>query len=237
MPGFARWRVRLQTRPSGYVSSVQRGGSGSSRRRRLLVLCSSLPFGGETEDYFIEVVPGDLLPCPEPSDVTVEQEDAPTSATVSWLHGGDENQWELVYGLSGFDPDNEEPVVVFDNPTVLISDLETNADYGVYVRSICENNTSDWTELTTFITGSVSVSDIMFQDFSYFPNPAEDKLTLNASVPIEEITIVNVTGQKLLTLHPSIESVEVDISRLSSGIYFTRVTLNQKSKVYKFIKK
>ena len=220
-PGIYRMRVRMGT--DAYGAPPITG-------------CNLLSFGGETEDYLIEVVPGDFLPCLKPSEVTVEQEADPTSATISWLQGGDETQWELIYGLAGFDPNSEEPVVVYDNPSVLISDLESASAYGVYVRSICEEIVSEWTDLTTFLTGSVSVEDLSFESFSYYPNPTDDKLSLGALTPIEEVTILSVSGQKILTFHPSADIAELDVSKLSSGIYFVKVSLKNRTRIFKFIK-
>lgn len=221
-PGIYRMRVRLGI---SFLFSPE------------VTECSTLPFGSETEDYFVEVIPGDFPACNPPSNVTVEQDDSPTSATISWLPGGDETQWELVYGFSGLDPDDEEPLEVNDNPSVLISDLEPQTGYAVYVRSICENTMSEWTEVTTFTTGSVSIEDTDFKDFSYFPNPTDEKINLVSPTLIEEVTILNISGQKIWTVYPSAGRAELDVSQLSSGAYFIKVRLNEKSRVFKFIKR
>lgn len=220
-PGLYRMRVRI-----GWWGSPTLEG------------CSILGFG-ETEDYLIEVIPGEVSEdCPQPFDINVVQESDPTVVSVSWSPGGAESEWEVVHILAGNDPNEGEPLIIQENPTVLIDELEPDTDYEVYVRALCgENNISEWAGPIVFRTGSLFINDTSFEGFRYFPVPATDKLNLKSVVPIEEVTILDLSGKKLMGNTPSAKNSDLDISGLSPGVYFMKVRLNSKSKIYKIIKK
>ncbi|MEZ5195662.1 MAG: T9SS type A sorting domain-containing protein [Bacteroidales bacterium] len=69
-----------------------------------------------------------------------------------------------------------------------------------------------------------------------FPNPTTEFITINMPInlPIEEATIYNHLGQKVLTTRP--ENNKVDVSRLKPGIYFIEVKTKDGRWNKKFIK-
>ncbi len=221
VPGIYRMRARI-----GWLFSPPIEG------------CSTLGYG-ETEDYFIEVIPGDVsVECSIPSDITIEQEEDPTSATISWIPGGEETQWEVVYIEEGSDPENEDPILVSGEPSLFVNDLEPLTEYEVYVRAACDGGElSEWSEPVGFITGDLSIRDANFENFTYFPVPTENKLNLRSMVPVEKVSILDMTGQTILSFHPAAKTSELDMSKLFSGVYFMKIQIKGKSKVYKIIKK
>ena len=71
-------------------------------------------------------------------------------------------------------------------------------------------------------------------DFTVFPSPADEKLTITSSyLPKENITIMNLTGQvvKQIKMEQTIETI--DVSNLTSGIYIVTDGTNVK----RFIKR
>lgn len=219
-PGLYRMRIRI-----GWWGSPTLQG------------CSTLGWG-ETEDYLVKIIPGENFVCVQPSDINVEQESDLTVATVTWSPGANETQWEVVYGLSGFDPNEAEPIEVSGEPELIISDLELDEVYDVYVRAICiEDYISDWQGPVTFSTETTSVTDMYFENFSYYPVPTDNILSMSALIAIEEVKIFNSFGQQLLYIKPTKNTADIDISTLSSGVYFMEVQLSGKSKVYKIVRK
>ncbi len=200
--------------------------------------CSTLG-DGETEDYLVEIIPGEAPEeCLQPSDLSVEQGSSPTSITASWLPGAGETKWQLVYGLTGINPNNEEPIIVNNDPNALIENLEPETNYDVYVRAVCDdNNLSDWKGPVTINTDGLSLEDLSFEGFTYYPVPAGDRLNLKSQNVIEKVTITNISGQDVLKFYPSSKNPELDVSQLNSGVYFMRVQFKDKSKVFKIIKK
>jgi streptogramin lyase len=64
------------------------------------------------------------------------------------------------------------------------------------------------------------------------PNPVKNTLTINAHTSIRDITIVTVTGEKVLSTKQSI----FDVSHLNNGVYFARIITDKGTETIKFIK-
>ena len=86
----------------------------------------------------------------------------PYEVTLGWQENGTAVEWEIIYGVTGFDL-NTQGTTIIDNDGVtnlLISNLTENTTYDIYVRSICVNNNySDWSSLGNFTTLSIPVND------------------------------------------------------------------------------
>ncbi len=72
---------------------------------------------------------------------------------------------------------------------------------------------------------------------SIYPNPATNVLNVNAISQISEVEISNLLGQSMGIQKVKSNNAQIDISSLSAGTYFVRVTIDNASSVYKFIKK
>lgn len=73
-------------------------------------------------------------------------------------------------------------------------------------------------------------------DFTYYPNPTTNNVTLKANTSITKIEVYNVAGQKLFS--QELEKLEstVDLSQFASGTYFFKVQFNDKEKNFKILK-
>lgn len=219
-PGLYRLRVRI-----GWYGSPPLEG------------CSVLG-NGETEDYFIEILPGDTPEeCLPPTDILIETDGDPDLVAVSWTPGGEENLWEVVYGTVGFDPEEATPVIVEEIPNLFITDLDPNTDYELYVRAVCDTDwESEWTGPAAFTTQGMSISDSDFMTLSYYPVPVKDILNIRSAHPIETLEIFNTGGQLLQKINPKNDEISLDIRMFDSGIYLVRVSMNGKTRTIKVIK-
>ncbi|MFA7688371.1 MAG: T9SS type A sorting domain-containing protein, partial [Moheibacter sp.] len=71
-----------------------------------------------------------------------------------------------------------------------------------------------------------------------YPNPTTGIINLQTQQKVNSVSVYNLMGQKV-SFHPlNKENTSIDISNLSSGIYFVEVILNnnKKIKTYKVIK-
>ncbi len=70
-----------------------------------------------------------------------------------------------------------------------------------------------------------------------YPNPSNEKLIVNSSSILKEITIVSVEGKVLITNSSLQNEKSIDISNLNKGIYFLRITTSNNEMVTKKIVK
>ncbi|MFK7833921.1 MAG: T9SS type A sorting domain-containing protein [Winogradskyella sp.] len=72
--------------------------------------------------------------------------------------------------------------------------------------------------------------------FTYFPNPVQNTLTLNARNTIETVTMYNMLGQEVLRVTPNSVDSDLDMSTLESGPYFVQVTIASVTQTIRVIK-
>jgi len=72
--------------------------------------------------------------------------------------------------------------------------------------------------------------------FTYYPNPVNNILTLDAQKNIESVVAYNMLGQEVLRLSPNTVNAEVDMSSLLSGAYFVKVSIQGATKTVRIIK-
>lgn len=70
-----------------------------------------------------------------------------------------------------------------------------------------------------------------------YPNPANNELNVQAMTAISQVEIMNILGQSMGIQQVNSNNAKLDISNLKQGTYFIRVTIDNASKVYKFIKR
>jgi hypothetical protein len=74
------------------------------------------------------------------------------------------------------------------------------------------------------------------EGFKYFPNPVNNRLTVQAQNNIESLQIVSMLGQVVKTAQPNLQSYSLDISDLSAGVYFIKAKVNQVEGTFRIVK-
>jgi hypothetical protein len=72
--------------------------------------------------------------------------------------------------------------------------------------------------------------------FEYFPNPVKDELTLKAQANIDSIEVLNILGQSLISLSPSVMEAKVDMSSFKTGAYFVRLSVQGEIDTFRVLK-
>lgn len=80
------------------------------------------------------------------------------------------------------------------------------------------------------------VNDMIALSFFVAPNPANDKITINANSVFNTIEVINFLGQTVMSQPNAYNNASLDISNLNSGVYFIRIISNNGSSVQKFVK-
>ena len=78
----------------------------------------------------------------------------------------------------------------------------------------------------------VGIGDVSAVDFTVYPNPVADRLTVSGVEGLREVSVVDITGRTLATS----ASATVDVSALGAGVYLLRVATEQGVGVQKFVK-
>lgn len=87
-------------------------------------------------------------------------------------------------------------------------------------------------------SSSLSVNDNEIAKVKIFPNPAENRITIqNLTSGKNEIHIYDITGKKISTLKQERNVQSYNISHLKSGLYFITVIQNNKKQIFKILKK
>ena len=113
-----------------------------------------------------------------------------------------------------------------------VSYVEQTADisYGRF-----PNGTGNFQTMTPTFNGensgvsSISNSPSESFDLKVFPNPANDKITIEADAQLSIVSIYNLQGQKALEVNPNQQETNINISDLVAGMYFIKaVTTEEK---------
>ncbi len=113
------------------------------------------------------------------------------------------------------------------------STINTTAGQAYYLFVV---NTGGITDILIDKT-VLGADENIIEGFSYYPNPANDMLTLRASNNIENVAIYSILGRKVVDQTIGNISTELNISALSSGTYIMKVSINGEIGTYKIIKR
>ena len=73
--------------------------------------------------------------------------------------------------------------------------------------------------------------------FEYFPNPVNDNLSLKGQSNIQSVVVDNMLGQEIKRMAPNTLETEVNMTALSQGSYFVKVSINDVLQTIRIIKK
>ncbi|MEZ4856539.1 MAG: T9SS type A sorting domain-containing protein [Gelidibacter sp.] len=109
-----------------------------------------------------------------------------------------------------------------------------------YVRIYQYSGTSDTFgksfDVKLWSPDALSADEFELNQFSYFPNPVNNKLSLRAQQNIQNVAVYNMLGQEVLRVAPNTVDADVDMATLQTGAYFVKVTINDRTKTVRVIK-
>lgn len=114
------------------------------------------------------------ISCPEPTNVQL-QEITNNTATYQWSAGSNEQQWQVEYGLEGFEQGTNSTKVTVNNNSYTFEQLQSSTTYQFYLRAVCGTNPdeddSSWIGPFNFQTPCSSVSAPFYENFSANSTP------------------------------------------------------------------
>ena len=106
-----------------------------------------------------------------------------------------------------------------------------NGSYAVIITDGVCTDTSSCYQVTT-----VGINAYNNDDFNIYPNPASNTININCKNNINEVKIINITGNVVFTNKYDNNDILIDIKDLTDGIYFIKITTANKSQIIKLIK-
>jgi hypothetical protein len=73
--------------------------------------------------------------------------------------------------------------------------------------------------------------------FKLYPNPVTEILNIEYNKPLSSVTLFDMLGQKVSTQNTNANAAQLDMARLSAGVYFVEVRSGAVSKIFKVIKR
>ncbi len=124
--------------------------------------------------------------------------------------------------------------LALDNTTEMTYAIENPYGfYSVEVVALYENNVESIGVIDKIGIG-LGIEENTTQ-VDIYPNPVNDRLYIKAEIEIEEVVIYDVYGRQQSTVNGQ-QSLSIDLSNLSSGIYFVKINTEKGNIVKRIIK-
>ncbi len=184
-----------------------------------------------------------LVTCVAPSGISVSNL-TQTHATINWAAVVNAYSYKLQGRKLGTTAWTSYTIIA---PLTVkqLNGLTANTTYQYRMQTVCNASgvpTSPWTAISTFSTPLRMEDESMENasiDFSIYPNPVSEQLTVNCNqLTANEIEVQDLLGRVLINQQASSESsTTIDVSNLSAAQYFISIRRNDGSVLIKqFVK-
>ncbi|HOZ88128.1 MAG TPA: T9SS type A sorting domain-containing protein [Bacteroidia bacterium] len=124
-----------------------------------------------------------------------------------------------------FTANNQAPIVYITAPQTHVSIYNTTAGTKMILSEVGGANNGNVYSLTGTLS-AVTVKNLEDPKnvSSLFPNPSQNKITLQNENPINKINIIDGSGKIVMLLSAdNVKVIDIDVSTLTSGVYFLQV--------------
>lgn len=119
-----------------------------------------------------------------------------------------------------------------DSANVIFTALKTN-DGNVRTATFTPRNSTYIRKIyiTQETTNTSSIDEIAKESkpISIYPNPTNNSINIVSSKEMKQIQLISITGKILRSISPNETNTKIDLSNMSSGIYFVKIMLNDNS--------
>lgn len=147
----------------------------------------------------------------------LDQSTPPTQSITSWL-------WDFGDGNTSTVQNPTYQYTATGNYLVCLTVANNGGCNDTYCDSVYYNST-------------VGISEQNSSSMVIYPNPANDFVTIESlNMAIDEIVIYDITGKIRKSILPTTNTIKVNVSNLSDGVYFIKLNSKEESITRKFIK-
>lgn len=119
--------------------------------------------------------------------------------------------------------------------TTLVQDNTTY--YASQTVNNCESRMAASDRLAVLVTSSLNIDNFELSDISISPNPFNDFVTFNYKNTTGTLEIFTILGQKMNSYKLENGQNTINLNTLSSGVYFFKISSENRSKSFKLVKK
>ncbi len=156
---------------------------------------------------------------------------------VNFTAFGLETDFDFLFVYNGLDTTSLEMTGGLTGTTVPTSIESTDASGALTFEFIADAFVNDIGWAATFECLNLGIDEVQFIDFSYYPNPIKNILTLKSQNQILEYSVYNSVGQLVTQQKLNDFSTEIDTSKWEKGTYLVQLIFEQKPVTFKVIKK
>jgi hypothetical protein len=141
-----------------------------------------------------------------------------------------------------------ENIKWYSAPNASTSKSKKTAETPLPLSTVLVNNTTYYASQTingieskerlavTAKSNALGTNDLIIKNFTYYPNPVKNVLTISNTSIIDEVSLISIKGEKVLTKKINSLRSEIDLSSFSKGVYFLKVKAEGTEKTIKIIK-
>jgi hypothetical protein len=83
---------------------------------------------------------------------------------------------------------------------------------------------------------TAGLNDSIISEFTYYPNPVNDQLTISAQSNVKDITVFNLLGQVVSRQSPNTKDCLVDMAAMQTGAYFVQISIGSTVEMVRVLK-
>jgi hypothetical protein len=145
------------------------------------------------------------------------------------------SNWTELYR---WDVNNSPSATGDEMPEIDLSSYTSMTKFAFYANSDTSNIDNDFfIDDFQITTTSLGIDEAIKSQFTYFPNPVNDVLTIKAQKAVEDITVFNMLGQVVKRKAPNTMNCTVDLSEMQTGAYFVQVSIDNTVETVRVLKK
>ncbi len=170
----------------------------------------------------------DVDSCESPSNLVVDNV-TDHSMTIHFNRANEADSiWETFIVPDGQSNEFTSIETIADTSHVF-GNLQGNTLYHIYVRTVCDNNFSDWESITQATDFDPSVEDYMSNSYvTLFPNPTTGHCEILCDDGfVKGVQVYDISGRSLMSSEYSDTNVSLDMSDFAPGLYLIRITTDK----------
>ncbi len=113
----------------------------------------------------------------------------------------------------------------------------SDGTYYVAIRATTTNSPNLLMVFGVDVTETLGVEEFNASNFKHFINYETKVLTMQATEPISNFVLYNTIGQQILNAELNSRTHEVSLNTVDAGVYFAKVSINNKTKTFKILVK